>query len=739
MAQQPATRVTRIHYVFLDSKTLLVWARCPSVGKALQLQVNGRDGKVSKGMLMTEDGPVAYAVVTGKAIAAGERITFGFVVDGMLFARFDGVLESGYQQQMLVTLCERMHGASRQALLSMLLETVTDTRDSASAVEFRQMCMRLQQLVAGHAGCVPERAYWLTRNVLMLRGEAAALPVADDGEWQAVMMAPAMFAEVPVYAQVIDGQYSLICVFSDEALAHYRDGAVLFFDSEEAQRVVPYVPPAEAFGADYAGMMNQRDGLARLMEREYICHALLHCPTALLMPGVKELIQTLQLYVRVDELPCNDPQEPFTLQLEQAMPVGDQGIYLYGWMRDPGRLLERLEMISDLGFRMDILPELTRFLRPDVAEVYASSAYPSADAMCGIAAYLPLDAETQALAASVGGIGHVRFVAHLKGGVERIVVPPVSCPDAVSALDDMLLRLEMDGLNDEALRDVALTPAALLQAQAHRDAEIVQVLGKAPAKQAEVSLVIPCRGDMLALKTQLAALKRQETALAVTYVVDAALMEWQLAESIEELAAFYNVPARVVTVRHGVGSAAALNLAVKQLEDKAPCVLFLSPYALPKQNDSIRTMLTRMQKHKKLGVLGTVMLAEDGVIASAGMGADNGAMQPLMQGFAASAVDAKDDREVAALPLDCLLVDRAMFDGIGGFGSRWLSDALLSSDLCARMHADGHGVRLMGDALWYLPSVEVDASDVAEAIDALAFDALHGKRMQDAPKVKKAG
>jgi hypothetical protein len=85
------------------------------------------------------------------------------------------------------------------------------------------------------------------------------------------------------------------------------------------------------------------------------------------------------------------------LFVDQLYAVDEQSFYVRGWVRDADAEVTRLVMVSPEGSTADILPDLARYPRPDVAAFYAEGAAPTSPAedRTGFLAAFTLDAPSR--------------------------------------------------------------------------------------------------------------------------------------------------------------------------------------------------------------------------------------------------------------------------------------------------------------------------------------------------------
>jgi GT2 family glycosyltransferase len=109
---------------------------------------------------------------------------------------------------------------------------------------------------------------------------------------------------------------------------------------------------------------------------------------------------------------------------------------------------------------------------------------------------------------------------------------------------------------------------------------------------------------------------------------------------------------------------------------------------------------------KKLGALGPKLLYEDDSLQHAGMyfhrqaGADLWENAHCFKGMHKSFKPANVGRPVPAVTGACMLVDRALYEDVGGFPTHYVQGDFEDSELCLRLSGAGR-------TNWYMPAAEL--------------------------------
>lgn len=231
-------------------------------------------------------------------------------------------------------------------------------------------------------------------------------------------------------------------------------------------------------------------------------------------------------------------------------------------------------------------------------------------------------------------------------------------------------------------------------------------IGEMPAEP-KVSVIIPLYGRMDFVEHQLMEFSRDpymvEHAEIIYAIDDPAIFE-QLPLEAENLFNLYQMPFKWVWGLVNRGFSGANNLGASAAN--APRLLFLNSDAFPTRPGWLEEMADTLDANPDYGMLAPRLLFADGSIQHAGMvnryHAHLGVWinhHPLM-GFDPAMDPCTDLTEMPLVTGACMLMQRDVFDQLGGWDTDYIIGDYEDSDLCFK-------TRDAGLKIGYLPSVEL--------------------------------
>ncbi|HKO38106.1 MAG TPA: glycosyltransferase [Solirubrobacterales bacterium] len=389
-----------------------------------------------------------------------------------------------------------------------------------------------------------------------------------------------------------------------------------------------------------------------------------------------------------------DRDEPQGLHFDSVLALSETGFYLRGWARDGQAEPVRLTAISPEGSRVELLPRIYRDPRPDVDSFYEQPTRTGADGT-GFLGYC----ETRA--PSLLSTGWLLEMENALG-VKREVPGPQVSRDLLAARSAILSDLHKERRWDTGLMDHVVPAIGLIQERLEAAAQIEQVrqYGEPPEAPA-VSIVVPLYGRIDFLEHQLAQFVHdpEMREADLIYVLDSPELAPALESAAGQLFELYGLPFRVATLSQNGGYSVANNRGASLAQGRL--LLLLNSDVLPDEPGWLGTM-TRFYDDHEVGALGPKLLFEDDTLQHAGIRfqrpPDGGAWENehYFKGLHRDLPAANEIRQVPAVSGACLMIDRELYDELGGLRGMFVQGDYEDTDLCLRRRET-----------WYLPEVEL--------------------------------
>ena len=404
--------------------------------------------------------------------------------------------------------------------------------------------------------------------------------------------------------------------------------------------------------------------------------------------------------------------------VDRFFALDDRAFVIEGWTLDEDGTFDRLTAVSPEGQEAD-LQDAFRVRRPDIIETLDSSAaWPQRH---GFIKYFELPAPSRL---DAGWIVQWRDAAG--AGVEVEAPPPLRDPAQVQSI--LLGYFAKEQPNREELRHGHLHPALVKLQERHRnsiDIESVVEYGRASASPA-VSIVVTLYKRIDFLQHQILHFS-QDPAIReadLIYVLDSPELAADLTWRAGPLAALHGVSFRVVRPARNVGYATANNLGAELARGQR--LLLLNSDVIPAGAGWLGRMLAFADASSDIGALGPKLLFEDESIQHAGMYFERRADSRLwgnwhyFKGLSRTMMAANVSRPVPAVTGACMLVERDLYEQVGGLSDAYVDGGYEDSDFCIRLiEAGRHN--------WYMADVELFHLEAQSyPIDARAADVYNG-------------
>lgn len=549
-------------------------------------------------------------------------------------------------------------------------------------------------------------AAWLAPHALYIAGKV-------NGHWAEEAPQLQLYAQGQLHTisatffQTGVDEFSLVAIFPEpvapEGYEEYR-GLLL---SNAHPIVLNGAIHTKAFGMEFTDHLLTKPHFQVDLIRETISKTLLDKTRAKLRKESGALLNKLQYFTPLPAQGFDRPDLPFSLNIEQVMPVASDGLLISGWMRDPYDMLESFEAVSALGFTLPMHDNLHHYPRHDVAEGYAATPYGSFEENHGFMAWVAFPEELQKQLKLFEAKAHTfRFKLGLQGGVELDLYPQISGRDQWSARDFLMKSLPSHHVSDTMLKKCLGPAASSFQRMCMEAVEVKEIhrIGK-PVKNPLVSLSIPLYKRLDFLKVQLArfatdpAMRENE----IIYVLDSPEQEQEVRDFLEQHSMLYELPLTLVIMKRNSGYAAATNTGANL--GKGKYVLLLNSDVFPSTPNWTHKMAEFFAANKKIGTLSPRLVYEDGSIQHAGIHFAKATYPDWLnlhdyKGYPRDYPAVAESRRVPAVTGACFMMTRELWNEVDGLSTDYVIGDFEDSDLCLKCADKGY-------ESWYFAGVEL--------------------------------
>jgi GT2 family glycosyltransferase len=409
--------------------------------------------------------------------------------------------------------------------------------------------------------------------------------------------------------------------------------------------------------------------------------------------GIREVLR--------ERLPLGVVSEdhPVGLGVEAILAVDGSSFWVSGWMHDEDGRGE-VTVVSPESSRLVVTEIANRYERPDVRQFYSGLGVERTRDH-GFTAHFSLPAPSLL---SGGWIAELRT----SDGIQL----EIRCPDVIR--DPEVVRSTILGelgnggrVGGRLAADHGRAALTRLQRRivAESRIESVDEYGEPPRDPA-VSIVIPLYKRLDFLEHQLLHFSRDpDLARAeLIYVLDSPEQAEDLERLARELFALYELPFRVVNLTSSAGFAGANNHGIEVARSRR--LLLLNSDVIPDRPGWIGALNEFHDATPEIGALGPKLLYEDDSIQHAGLYFDRPAGSDLWEnahcfkGLHREFPAANVARPVPAVTGACMMIDRDLYEQVGGLPLYYVQGDYEDSELCLRLAEAGR-------ESWYLPSVEL--------------------------------
>lgn len=425
------------------------------------------------------------------------------------------------------------------------------------------------------------------------------------------------------------------------------------------------------------------------------------------------------------------PEDSQGLHVGAVAMVDERTFFARGWARDDQAPIVRLDAISPEGARTPILERLFRVPRPDLAELLRGASRPVAKP--GFVSFFELPFPSRLAEGWVFELENSAGVG-IEAGCAAATLDPLAVRDTI------LGELVRERRVDTPLMEQLVPAVVRLQEELATRVEIdeIEELGAVPAEP-DVSIVVPLYRRVDLIEHQLAQFANDPELreCELIFVLDSPELAAELLPRVALLHDLYRVPFRLAVLSRNAGFAVATNLGASLARGRL--LLALNSDVLPDRPGWLGRLAEAHDSLPEAGAVAPKLLYDDGSIQHAGLGfkrnpASGGwELAHSFKGLHRDFAGAAERRAVPALSAACLLIERELFEQLGGLSVDYVKGGYEDADLCMRIQEQGLET-------WYVPEVELfhlegrsyvpSASDMSNRFNAWLFDRRWGGRIE---------
>jgi GT2 family glycosyltransferase len=422
------------------------------------------------------------------------------------------------------------------------------------------------------------------------------------------------------------------------------------------------------------------------------------------------------------------------LHIDRVLAVDERSFFVEGWLHYEDIALKRFTAVSPEGARAELLERLGRIPRPDVSQFFELGSHRLREKV-GFLCFFELDAP------SLHSDGWI-FELEDAGGETGELAGPTVLSDTIDVREAIIEDPHVEKLLDDGLMEQHVYPAIRrIQQRLDTEAHIESVVQHGtPPDEPDITIVVPLYRHIEHVESQLAEFADDpEMAQAdLVYVLDSPEDAYALRKYAAELHPIYNVPFRVVTLATNVGFAGACNTGASFARGRM--LLLLNSDVLPAAPGWLGRMRDFYDATPNVGALGPKMLYEDDSIQHAGMyfmpypdpGLRVWVDATYYKGMHSSLPAANVARPVPAVSGACLMIERELFEELGGLQRIYVRGDYEDSHLCLELLDRGRENWYLPDAVLYHLEAQSYTSVVrgpSNRFNAWVYALLWGERI----------
>ncbi|MBG6159161.1 MAG: glycosyltransferase [Roseibium album] len=377
--------------------------------------------------------------------------------------------------------------------------------------------------------------------------------------------------------------------------------------------------------------------------------------------------------------------------VETAISV-DSGVLVGGWMRDPGKSIEGLDV-------------LTVETEPVPLELHAfDGVLPETQGGYPIKKFV-------AFAPTGGALRHhiqPRLELRLASGERTSLVPPPQPSDAAESRANALSIIPPRHATDALISGCLAQPLADLQDNFRKQVGgPTEILIGTQTQNPVVSIVIPLYKIYEFMKPQLAAFAADRWLAEnaeIIFVLDSPEQATHVEDLLIGFHLLYGLPIRMIVMEQNGGYALACNAGASKANGRY--LAMVNSDVVPLDSGWLEQLCACLMMDEQVGAAGAKLLYADNAIQHAGLKFiqdEKGRWfnHHYFKGFPRHFPQASTSREVPGVTGACLVLSRSDFEEAGGYTTDFIIGDYEDSDLCLKLRSSNKKIYYLGDVELY--------------------------------------
>lgn len=390
------------------------------------------------------------------------------------------------------------------------------------------------------------------------------------------------------------------------------------------------------------------------------------------------------------------PDLEFGVSIECILPVPGKGLLIIGWLLDPHRLLDHLDVVDGQGRFGRMNPPLFRYDRPDVLEAFPGLG----SAAVGFVTFHPA-------ASAIDLWPTFQVKGMLKSGAALDLATDVKASRRWLSGPEALLGLVPPDKATPELYQQLVPVVSYLQARKAAKTKTGRVhtfLGGVdePTATPTVTIVVPIYKRLDHARHQLTHFAADPAfeRIELVYVLDAPELESVFAAQLDAWCHLYRRPATLAIMPQNCGFAGATNAGARLARGRF--LVLLNSDVIPAAPGWTTILQRVLEADDSIGAAGAQLLYEDGAVQHAGMDHvrdSSGAWKVVHPGKGLRA--SLPSRPVAAVTAACMMMRSDLYQALGGLSEDYVIGDFEDSDLCFKIREAGKSIWYCAEAVLY--------------------------------------